>query len=210
MVNSMPAKKKVDETTQQKILLAARKVFIANGMMGARMQEIADEAGINKALLHYYFKSKEQLFEQIFRESAGRLFPRINFIFESDLPLFEKIEQFVDEYITVAIENPFVPLFVLNEINRDPKFFMDNFWKHTEKPKPQKFLQQIEQEVKAGNIREISPVHLLMNLISMTIFPFVAKPMFQLNLGLDEFQFRMLMEQRRKEIPRVLIESIKK
>ena len=206
----MPAKKKVDETTQQKILLAARKVFIANGMMGARMQEIADEAGINKALLHYYFKNKEQLFEQIFRESAGRLFPRINFIFESDLPLFEKIEQFVDEYITVAIENPFVPLFVLNEINRDPKFFMDNFWKHTEKPKPQKFLQQIEQEVKAGNIREISPVHLLMNLISMTIFPFVAKPMFQLNLGLDEFQFRMLMEQRRKEIPRVLIESIKK
>ena len=206
----MPKIKKTDETTEQKILQAAKKVFIANGMMGARMQEIADEAGINKALLHYYFKSKEQLFEQIFKEAASRLFPKINFIFESDLPLFEKIEKFVDEYITVAIESPFIPLFVINEINRDPKFFMKNVWQKANRPNPAKFLQQIEREVKAGTIKEISPVHLLMNLISMTIFPFVAKPMFQLNLGLDELQFSMLMEQRRQEIPRILIQSIKK
>ncbi len=150
------------------------------------------------------------MFEKIFKEAASRLFPKINFIFESDLPLFEKIEEFVDEYITVAVENPFIPLFVLNEINRDPKFFMENVWRKADRPNPQKFLQQIEREVNAGKIREISPLQLLMNLISMTIFPFIAKPMFQMNLGLDEFQFSMLMEQRRKEIPRVLIESIKK
>jgi hypothetical protein len=71
-------------------------------------------------------------------------------------------------------------------------------------------LEQIEKEIKKGVIKKISPVQLLMNLISMTIFPFVGKPMFQMTLGLDELQFRMLMEQRKKEIPRFIIDSISK
>ncbi len=204
------ARQKKDENTQQRILEAAKKVFVTQGLMGARMQDIADEAGINKALLHYYFRNKEQLFQNIFTEASSKLFPRINQIFESDEPLFRKIELFVDEYISVTIENPYLPLFVLNEINRDPKFFLEKVWKKTDKPKPHKFLEQIAAEVAKGTIRDISPLQLLMNLISLTIFPFVAKPMFQINLGLDEFQFRHIMEQRRKEIPRVIIESIRK
>jgi AcrR family transcriptional regulator len=209
MVNIV-AKRKKDESTQERILTAAKKVFVSQGLMGARMQDIADEAGINKALLHYYFKNKEQLFETIFKEASSRLFPRINQIFSSDEPLFEKIEKFVDEYITVTLENPYLPLFVLNEINRDPKFFLEKVWLSSEKPRPEKFLEQISREVAKGTIRDVSPLQLLMNLISLTIFPFVAKPMFQINLGLDEFQFRHIMEQRRKEIPRVIIESIRK
>src|ERR1051325_9238915 len=98
-------KYKKDNNTQDKILEAARKVFVMKGMYGARMQDIADEAGINKALLHYYFKNKEKLFEQIFMEAAGKLFPRINAIFVSDEPLFTKIEQFCDEYINVVLSN---------------------------------------------------------------------------------------------------------
>jgi hypothetical protein len=78
------------------------------------------------------------------------------------------------------------------------------------KPKPEKFLQQIEQEVKKGVIKRISPVQLLMNMISLTIFPFVGKPMFQANIGLDELQFRQVMEERKKEIPEFIIESIRK
>jgi AcrR family transcriptional regulator len=201
---------KTEKTTEEKILAAAKKVFISKGMSGARMQDIADEAGINKALLHYYFRSKEKLFEVIFLEAAQKLFPKINSIFESDMPLFQKIEHFSEEYITVMAENPYLPLFVLNEINQDPKTFLNKIWGKQNLPRPQKFLEQIEKEVRKGTIKKVSPLHLLMNLISLSVFPFVAKSMFQFTLGLDELQYRAIMEQRKKEIPKFIIDSIKK
>jgi TetR/AcrR family transcriptional regulator len=204
------AKRKRDQTTEERILKAAKEVFVKKGMAGARMQDIADEAGINKALLHYYFRNKEKLFEVIFIEAANKLFPRINEIFASDQPLFEKIESFCDEYITVVMENPYLPLFVLNEINQKPEYFLQKVWSGKNRPHPEKFLQQIEKEVKKGTIKRVSPLHLLINLISMTIFPFVSKPVFQKNLGLDELQYRSVMEQRKKEIPRFIIDAIKK
>ncbi|HWH62076.1 MAG TPA: TetR/AcrR family transcriptional regulator, partial [Ginsengibacter sp.] len=196
--------------TEEKILAAAKKVFITKGMYGARMQDIADEAGINKALLHYYFRSKEKLFEVIFMEAAQKLFPKINSIFESDMPLFEKIETFTEEYITIISENPYLPLFVLNEINQDPETFLNKIWNKQKFPRPQKFLEQIEKEVKKGTIKRISPLHLLINLISMSVFPFVAKSMIQFTMGLDELQFRNVIEQRKKEVSKFIIDSIKK
>jgi TetR/AcrR family transcriptional regulator len=202
-------KQKKDKNTEALILDAARKVFVSRGMSGARMQDIADEAGINKALLHYYFKNKEQLFDTIFMDAAGKLFPRVNMIFTSEQSLFEKIESFCEEYITVVQENPYLPLFVLNEMNRDPVYFMNKLWGNS-RPDPKKFLKQIETEVKKGNIKPISPLHLLMNMLSMTIFPYIGKPMFQQTIGLDEMQFRVTMEQRKKEIPRFIIDAIKK
>ncbi len=199
-----------EKSTEEKILEAAKKVFVAKGMAGARMQDIADEAGINKAMLHYYFRNKEKLFEVIFMEASQKLFPKINSIFESDMPLFEKIEIFCEEYITIMSENPYLPLFVLNEINQDPENFMNKIWDKQKFPRPQKFLEQVEKEVKKGTIKKISPMHLLINLISMCIFPFVGKAMIQFINGLDELQFRNIMIQRKKEIPKFIIDSIKK
>ena len=201
---------KIEKSTEEKILAAAKKVFITKGMYGARMQDIADEAGINKALLHYYFRSKEKLFEVIFMEAAQKLFPKINSIFESDMPLFEKIETFTEEYITIISENPYLPLFVLNEINQDPETFLNKIWNKQKFPRPQKFLEQIEKEVKKGTIKRISPLHLLINLISMSVFPFVAKSMIQFTMGLDELQFRNVIEQRKKEVSKFIIDSIRK
>ncbi len=202
--------KKKNKTSEEKILAAAKKVFTTKGMAGARMQDIADEAGINKALLHYYFKDKNKLFELIFLEEAQKFFPKINMIFQSDDPLFEKIEKFVNEYITEMLENPYLPWFILNELNRDPDQFMYKIWGKNNLPQPMKFLEQMEKEVKKGTIKKISPLHLFQNLISMTIFPFIAKPMLTRNLQLDELQFRQMMEQRRTEIPKFIIDAIKK
>ena len=204
------AKYKKDNSAREKILEAARNVFLRKGMYGARMQDIADEAGINKAMLHYYFKNKEQLFEEIFLEAAAKLFPRINAIFSSEEALFPKLEKFCAEYITMMNENPYLPLFVLNEMNQNPVQFMTKLWSGKNRPAPQKFLEQVQKEIKEGTIKDISPLQLLMNLISMTIFPYIGKPVFQLNLGLDEIQFRMVMEQRKTEIPKFIIAAIKK
>lgn len=203
-------KLKKDASTEEKILSAARNVFVSKGLAGARMQDIANEAGINKALLHYYFRSKDILFEKIFMEAAHQLFPRINIIFEADMSLFEKIERFCDEYISIAMKNPYLPLFVLNEINQDPEYFLSKIWTIENQPRPNKLIEQIEREVRKGTIKQISPLQLLIDLISLTVFPFVAKPMFTGKLGLSEKDFNMMMEGRKKTIPRLIIESIKK
>src|SRR6478735_10691909 len=97
---------KKDLSTEEKILNAAKKVFLTKGMDGARMQDIADKAGINKALLHYYFRSKDKLFERIFIEEAQKFMPRVTHIMLSEMTLFEKIEKFVGEYIDTLIQNP--------------------------------------------------------------------------------------------------------
>jgi hypothetical protein len=150
------------------------------------------------------------LFEMIFMEAAARLFPTINEIFSSEESLFQKIERFCEEYINVVIENPYLPLFVINEINQDPNYFLAKVWTGKSKPNPRKFLEQLEKEIKNGTIRAVNPLHLLMNLLSMTVFPFVAKPMFQKNFGLNEQQFRLMMDQRKKEIPDFIIKSLRK
>jgi len=203
------AKIQQDATTEERILAAARKVFISRGMAGARMQDIADEAGINKALLHYYFRSKEKLFETIFKELSLQFLPRINALFESDLSLFQKIEIFCAEYISKMLENPFIPLFIVNEINKQPDVFLKKMWAG-KKPIVGKLIQQIDEEVKKGNIKKIHPAQLLLNMVSMCIFPFIGKPLCQMVMGINETGYRQLMEERKQLVPQFIIESIRK
>ena len=134
----------------------------------------------------------------------------MNIIFESDMPLFEKIETFIAAYIDVMLENPYLPMFVLGEINQNPERFYKKMKGELKFPAPDKFLVQIDKEVRKGTIKKISPLQLLMNLISGTIFPFMAKPMFQLHIGLDELQFRQFILQRKAEYAKFVIDAIKK
>ena len=103
-----------NDNTKERILISAKKVFLLKGMAGARMQDIADEAGINKAMLHYYFQNKEKLFEVIFQESLSMFFPKITGIINADESLFGKIENFCKVYIEQMQKNAYLPLFVLN------------------------------------------------------------------------------------------------
>lgn len=199
---------KKDTTTEEKILDAAKKVFVARGLSGARMQDIADEAGINKALLHYYFRNKERLFETIFTELATGFFPQIKKIFESEDPLFAKIEQFCAGYIDQILSSPYIPIFVLNEMHQRPEWFADKVLK-AGPPNVAKLVKQIEAEIKAGRITPIHPVQLIMNMLSLCIFPFIGKPMLMSVMGITEPAFRKMMESRKKEIPKFIIESIK-
>lgn len=196
-----------DKSTEQKILDAAKKVFVAKGMAGARMQDIADEAGINKALLHYYFRSKEKLFEVIFTETVGRFIPRVNEIFSSDMSWKEKIETFSSEYIDKVLENPFLPLFVMNEMHKQPEEFLKKMW-GGEKPKIGKFLKQLDKAIEDKEIRPIHPAHLIMNVMSLCIFPFIGKPMLQMIAGVNDQQFFQLMAERKVLVPQFIIQAL--
>jgi TetR/AcrR family transcriptional regulator len=201
--------KKDNTDTEQKILTAARKVFIKKGYAGARMREIADEAGINKGLLHYYFKTKDGLFESIFDELLMTFAPQLNIIFESDLPFLEKIEQFIHQYMTVLINNPDLPPFIVHEMQQNEEKVVNAILKSKHKPNPMKFMMQIQMEIAMGKIREVNPVHLMINMVSLCAFPFVAKPMFKGIFHINDSDYLQIMEIRKKEIVDFIINSLK-
>ena len=202
-------KHRKEQNTEEKILEAAKKVFLKEGMAGARMQDIADEAGINKAMLHYYFRSKEKLFEKIFTELSQHFFPRLVKIFESDQPLFRKIESFVSEYIDQMRQTPYLPIFVLNEVNRQPETFIKKMMGNR-KPPVKKFIDDVQAEIRNGVIKPLNPLQLLLNIISLCVFPFVARPMFQLVTSIDKAMFEKILEQRKGEVSKFIIDAIKK
>jgi TetR/AcrR family transcriptional regulator len=200
---------KEEQNTEEKILSAARKVFLKEGMAGARMQDIADEAGINKAMLHYYFRSKEKLFEKIFTELSQHFFPRLVKIFESDESLFRKIELFVTEYIDQMRQTPYLPIFVLNEVHRQPETFIRKMMGNR-RPPVKKFIDDVQAEIKKGIIKPLNPLQLLLSIISLCVFPFVARPMFQLVTNIDKAMFDKILEQRKGEVSKFIIDAIKK
>lgn len=200
---------KKDDTTEQRILSAAKKIFLAKGLDGARMQDIADEAGINKAMLHYYFRSKDKLFETIFEEVSTHFLPRITEIFESETSLFKKIEGFCEAYIEQIKQMPYLPVFVLYEANKQPEVLVKKMF-GAKKPPIHLFAKQVEEEIKKGIIRPTNPLQLFLNMLSMCVFPFIARPMFEQAIGIGKKQFDAMIEERKKLIPEFIIASIKK
>lgn len=197
-----------DLNTEQKILEAARLVFTQKGFEGARMQEIADEAGINKALLHYYYRSKDKLFEGVFREAFFTMVPQVMDLLKSEMPLFEKIRFFTSNYIEIFINNPFIPGFVLHELSVNPKRIVDLL--SNMGIQPALFLDQIQAEIDKGIIKPIDPRNLLTNMLAMCIFPFVARPILQNILFTnDEQAFAQFVEDRKKAVPEFIINAIK-
>jgi AcrR family transcriptional regulator len=196
-------------TTEEKIFNAARIVFQQKGFAGARMQEIADEAGINKAMLHYCFKNKQLLFKAVFMNAFGQLAPQINTIFNSDETVFDKIKKFTHSYISFVIDNPYLPQFVIQEMNNNPEFVM-SFLNHENRPNPKLLIFQIEKEIAAGIIKPISPKQLLLDIFSMTVFPFAAQIMVKGIIQISDSEFNQLMEERKTSIAEQIINSIKR
>ena len=197
-----------DATSESLILNAAKSIFIKKGMDGARMQEIADEAGINKALLHYYFRNKQQLFEAVFMNAFSLLAPQLNSILNDDSSIEEKIIKFTSNYISFMSKHPYLPSFVIQEINRNPEF-MIHLKEKPQFPNTEKFKLQVETEVKKGILKPIDAEQLFINIISMCIFPFMGKPLIKVFLNADDDHFNKLMENRKTEVSSFIINSIK-
>lgn len=194
-------------TTEEKILEAAKNVFIRKGMYGARMQEIADEAGINKAMLHYYFRSKDKLFDAIFQEAFHEFAPKAFSILKGDLPIEEKISRFVSNYIDVVSANPFLPIFIINEINQNPDRL--NHIRNILGMVKEELYKDMKVKVEDGEFREIDPVQLLINIMAMSIFPFLVRPIIQGAFEYSDEKYREFLEERKKLIPEIIISYLK-
>ncbi len=178
-------------------------------MDGARMQEIADEAGINKAMLHYYYRSKQLLFEAVFSNAFSLLAPQLNKILNDDSSIEYKVKNFTNNYISFIIKHPYLPNFIIQELNRNPKFF-EKIQQNTAFPTLEKFKNQVASEVEKGILKPIDGEQLFINIISLNIFPFVATPLIKGFLKIDDKGFKQLMEQRKTAVSEFIINSIKK
>lgn len=202
--------KESDYTDTEKVIIqAAKDVFHRSGFDGARMQEIADEAGINKALLHYYFRNKDRLFEAVFKDAFMQSFRPLIQIMMADDELDVKVPRFVNLYIDQILANPFIPGFVLHELSRNPDRLVSFINDHS-MIKTSKFIHQIEKGCQTGQFRPIDPKQAMAHLVSLIVFPFIAKPMIKFALGLDdETEFMKFIEARRQEIPIAFFNMLK-
>ncbi|GEP96936.1 TetR/AcrR family transcriptional regulator [Chitinophaga cymbidii] len=198
-----------NNTTEQQIIAAARKIFVQKGLAGARMQDIADEAGINKAMLHYYYRSKDKLFEIVFDEAVSQLLAGVNDIFEKDMPAREKIVAAVEHYITSLNKAPYLPLFVVHEISQNPERILQKFSNTALLPNMRMFLKELAVEMENGTMRKVDPWQLMVSLISMCVFPFVGRPLLQAIFQVNDKAFAKTMEDRKKFITDFVLTSLK-
>jgi len=203
----------LEKNTEEKILDAAKDVFQQKGMTGARMQEIADKAGINKALLHYYYRTKEKLFEKVFELAFSLFIPKVKEMMGSEKPIFEKIEFFIENYLNLLQKHPYIPGFVISELNRNPEILIKLFEKNVQFKESnliEKLEIQIKLEIEKGILKPISAKNLMTNAISLCIFPIIARPILQgVLFENDKKEYDGFLEQRRSFIKEYIINSIK-
>lgn len=191
--------------TEKDILEAAKKVFIEKGYAGARMQAIADEAQINKAMLHYYYRSKEALFNRIMEDiviiMANQFLPALT----GEVSVLEKVERLVDGYTDTVTKNPHIPIFVLNELSQNQLKFQENLKSKLEANDVfPNFIQQIKEEQEKGILRPIAPHHFMLTVMSLIVFPFVAKPVFVNMLKIPQEKYSAMMQERKQIVMNVV------
>lgn len=190
-----------DTSTETRIKEAARTVFYKKGFAATRTRDIAEEAGINLALLNYYFRSKAKLFEIIMMETLSGFVQNMLVVLNDEKTTLEKkITEIASRYIDLIIKEPEIPTFIVTEIRSNPDLLL--------KKLPIKqiitksvFFKQHRQAVDAGKITEPNPLHFLMNLIGLVVFPFIAKPLIMGANGLKTAAFDRLMEERKRLVP---------
>jgi AcrR family transcriptional regulator len=211
MVKPSGKREKVD--AKVRILDAADAVFVRRGIDGARMQEIADHAGVNKALLHYHFRTKAELARAVWLRIASSFVPGVFEMMASELPLGEKIDQFVDSYHERLTRHPYLLVFALSEAARRPDLVQGFYTperRRAARRMMSKLREQIDEEVKRKKLAPVPADQFLLTLVGSCLYPFAARSTLADVLGLGPKQVRRFMERRRKELPAFLKRALQR
>jgi TetR/AcrR family transcriptional regulator len=190
-------------------------VFIRRGTDGARMQEIAAEAGVNQALVHYYFRSKDRLAATVFKEAASRLVPAVVQLFGSDAALEEKVERFVNLYIDTVRRSPFLPAYIVAELHQQPErltALIDSAGA-SQRLVAGEVLEhlgaQLRKAAADGTIRPIAPEQFFVNLLGLSVMPFLLRPLLHTVLDMDDEAFERFLDERRAELPGLILRGLR-
>ena len=189
----------VNSDTETQIKAAAKQAFLKNGLAGTRLQEIADTAGICRTALHYYFRNKEKLFEVVFTEAFEEIHQRVNGFAQSDAPVVDMMKMFASDFYDVAIKDPGIDLFIINEFNQNPERMRKILCGDSMQGVRKGFLHYIEKAVEKGEIQG-DPLQIMLTIVSLCAHPFAAKSMIQNMFDINEAKYEKLMLQRKAYI----------
>ncbi len=190
------------------IVEAAIDVFQKKGYKGSRMSDIAKELGIEKKELKSFYSKKELIFKDVFLELYGRITPQLDDILNGDMPVFEKIRHFTNNYVNFINDYKFLPLGLMRKLNFDTdltKVFIENMVM----PNPNYFYEQVEHEIEMGNIRPINPKLILINIFALSVFPHVASPLMKDFILANNDEFEGIKEKNKTYVADFIINSIK-
>jgi len=203
-----PEKKALSQEMEDKIMLSATSIFVLKGKAGTSMQDIADEAGINRTLLNYYFRSKDNLFEQVFTKTFSKFLPAIINTLTSDMPVKMRLENFIDYYFTMLIENPVIPLFILQELTSNSQRLINSL--KSGGLNADIMLNALEEEMNQGKIRRMDPREIMVNFMSLIIFPFAARKIIEeMIFSGDKESYSLFLMKRRDNLKQTFINSLK-
>ena len=186
--------------TELKIVASAEKLFYQKGKAGTAMQDIADDAGINRTLLNYYFRSKDQLFEAVFRKALGSFVPSLVQMLHSEMSIHEYIPHMIETVIDAMLENPQIPIFVLQELSSNPDR-MPQIIKEMGID-PGIALKKFEADRTASTGFQSDPRQMIINLLSLCIFPFAARPVItEILFDGDDGAYIAALKQRKVLLP---------
>jgi AcrR family transcriptional regulator len=199
---------KHDQTTECKIKEAAKRLFLAKGFGSATTRDIAESSDTNIALVNYYFRSKERLFQEIFKESFLETFAPVARILNDDLPLEAKIYKFVDHMTELLKRDPLLPMFVLSEMRGDNAQLCEMMME-VHATESNRFKLQLEEEAAKGNIRKVDFDQVEVSLMSMVIFPFVSMNMLKMKKNMTTEAFYQFADERKKAIPEMILRFLR-
>ncbi|GAB5557363.1 MAG: TetR/AcrR family transcriptional regulator [Schleiferiaceae bacterium] len=204
-----PQKETVDN--EIKILEAAEKLFFSKGFAGTSTTMIAKEVGCNQALVHYYFRTKENLFQAIFEKKIKLFLSTLLAVGNEELSFEDKLRKKIETHFDMIAANPQLPLFFFNELNSNPdripglKEAMGNL--------PLQAITQLEveiqTEVKAGRIRKIPALDLLLTIVSLNMILFVAQPIIKIFTGATDKDFEEIVKKRREQNVSTILNSLR-
>jgi TetR/AcrR family transcriptional regulator len=193
---------------ENRIVDAATRTFIRKGKAGTSMQDIAGEAGINRTLLNYYFRSKDKLFDLIFQKVFIDFLPDLASEINAKVSLEEKIIRVIDRYYDILKESPYTAVFVLHEVSTNPQRLVNTIQNHG--IRPTLLVEEFRQAMEKGKIKKADPRQLVINLLALIIFPFAARSVIEgMLFSNDKAAFRVFLEERREYIKKYFIESVK-
>ncbi len=185
-----------DADTAERILDGAHRVFLRRGTAGARTQEIAAEAGVNKALVHYYFGTKATLADAVFRRAAATLLPSIFGVLGNPaLSLEERVWALAERQVAFHRAHPYLAIYLLSEVHTAPERLDSLIGAHG-RPSLDALRRQVDAAIAEGTIRPITVEHFLVHLISMLVFPVVARPIVRHVLAMSDDAYDAFLDER--------------
>ncbi|MET4076506.1 TetR/AcrR family transcriptional regulator [Hymenobacter sp. UYCo722] len=189
--------------TEERIKQTAKQVFFAQGHLHATTQEIADQAGVNRALINYYFRSRDLLFQQVLQDAMSSLYDKLHLLFTAKMDFRAKIEEFIDTEINRMAAYPYLETFVIAELNRGDAL-APRFPDHLRQALLGPFSEEVQAEVRKGTLAAVTTEHFIINLMSMTAYPMLAKPIVKMIFNHDEAAYEQSLQALKQQILRLI------